>query len=95
MGSRSRQARNGHYIGTMVYLLALFCSPLALLFTGKPIQAILNFVLWILSIVCWITIILHTVGFALWAVAFIHAVLAINSAREDRRARLIANAQRR
>jgi TM2 domain-containing membrane protein YozV len=79
----------------MMYLLAIFCSPLALLFTGKPIQAILNFVLWIVSIVCWITIVLHSIGFALWAIAFIHAVLAINSAREDRRARWIANAQRR
>ena len=77
-----------------MYLLAIFCSPLALLFTGKPIQAILNFVLWIVSIVCWMTIVLHSIGFALWAIAFIHAVLAINSAREDRRARWIANARR-
>ncbi|HUO87820.1 MAG TPA: hypothetical protein VMU08_01500 [Rhizomicrobium sp.] len=79
----------------MIYLVAIFCSPLALLLTGKPISALFNLILYILSIVCWITIILHTAGFVLWLLAFIHAVLAINSAREDRRARWIANAYRR
>ncbi len=79
----------------MIYLIAIFCSPLALLLSGKPISAIFNFVLYILSIVCWITIVLHSAGFVLWAIAFLHAVLAINSAREDRRARWIADAQRR
>lgn len=79
----------------MIYLIAIFCSPLALLLTGKPISALFNFLLWILSIVCWITIIFHSAGFVLWATAFIHAVLAINSAREDRRARWIADAYRR
>jgi hypothetical protein len=79
----------------MIYLIAIFCSPLALLLTGKPISAIFNLILYILSIVCWITIILHTAGFVLWLLAFVHAVLAINSAREDRRAHWIANAARR
>ncbi|HXC56225.1 MAG TPA: hypothetical protein VNU97_13080 [Rhizomicrobium sp.] len=79
----------------MIYLIAIFCSPLALLLSGKPISALFNFVLYVLSIVCWITIILHSAGFVLWLVAFVHAVLAINSAREDRRARWIADASRR
>ena len=79
----------------MIYLVAIFCSPLALLLSGKPVSALFNLVLYILSIVCWITIILHAAGFLLWAVAFVHAVLAINSAREDRRARWIADASRR
>jgi hypothetical protein len=79
----------------MIYLIAIFCSPVALLLAGKPISAIFNLILYILSIVCWITIILHTAGFVLWLLAFVHAVLAINSAREDRRARWIANASRR
>ena len=52
----------------MMYLLAIFCSPLALLFTGKPFQALFNLILYVLSIVCWVTIILHSVGLALWAV---------------------------
>ena len=78
----------------MIYLVAIFCSPLALLLSGKPVSALFNLILYILSIVCWITIILHTVGFFLWGVALLHAVLAINSAREDRRARWIADASR-
>jgi hypothetical protein len=79
----------------MIYLIAIFCSPLALLLTGKPISAIFNLILYVLSIICWTTIILHTAGFVLWLLAFVHAVLAINSAREDRRARWVANAYRR
>jgi hypothetical protein len=78
----------------MIYLLALFCSPLALLLAGRPISALFNLILYILSIVFWITIILHSVGFALWAVAFLHAVLAINNDREERRARRIVAAMR-
>ena len=76
----------------MMYLLAIFCSPLALLFSGKPFQALFNLILYILSIVAWVTIILHALGLFLWAVAFLHAALAIHSAHEDRRARMIADA---
>ena len=79
----------------MIYLVAIFCSPLALLLTGKPVSALFNFILYILSIVFWITIIFHHIGFLLWLAAFVHAVLAINNAREDRRARWIADASRR
>jgi hypothetical protein len=78
----------------MIYLLAIFCSPLALLLAGKPVSAIFNLVLYILSIVFWITIILHTLGFALWALAFLHAVFAISDARADRRARRVMAATR-
>lgn len=79
----------------MLYLLAFFCSPLALLFAGKPFQALANLILYVLSIVCWITIILHHAGFVLWAIAVLHAVLAIRDAREDRRARRVIAASRR
>jgi hypothetical protein len=78
----------------MLYLLAAFCSPLALLLAGKPFQALANLVIYILSIVCWITIVLHSVGFVLWGVAFLHAVLSIDNARADRRARRIIRAER-
>ncbi len=78
----------------MIYLIAIFCSPLALLLSGKPVSALFNLVLWVLSIVLWVTIIFHHGGFLLWLVALTHAVLAINSAREDRRARWIADATR-
>jgi hypothetical protein len=73
----------------MIYLLAFFCAPLALLLTGKPISALFNLILYILSIVFWITIIFHHIGFLLWAIGVLHAVLAINHAREERRAQRI------
>jgi hypothetical protein len=78
----------------MLYLLAFFCSPLALLFAGKPFQALANLILYILSIVCWITIVLYHAGFVLWGIAALHAVLAIDNAREERRARRIIAATR-
>ena len=78
----------------MIYLLAIFCSPLALLLAGRPLSALLNLILYILSLVLWITIIFHSAGFVLWAVAFLHAVLAINNDREERRARRIVAAMR-
>ena len=78
----------------MLYLLAFFCSPLALLFAGKPFQALANLILYILSIVCWITIIFHHAGFVLWGIGVLHAVLSINNAREERRARRIIAATR-
>jgi hypothetical protein len=73
----------------VLYLLAFFCSPLALLLAGKPVSAIFNFILYILSIVCWVTLIFFHVGFLLWGIGVLHAVLAIHDARADRRARRI------
>jgi len=78
----------------MIYLLAIFCSPLALLLTGKPISALFNLILYVLSIVFWLTIIFHHVGFILWLVAFVHAVMAIDNTRADRRARRIIASNR-
>jgi len=77
---------------TMVYLLAIFCSPLALLLAGKPISALFNLILYVLSIAFWITIILHSLGFLLWGIGVIHAILTINNAREERRTRRIIEA---
>jgi hypothetical protein len=78
----------------MIYLLAFFCPPLALLFTGKPFQAFANLILYILSVVCWVTILFAHAGFVLWAIAVLHAVLSINNTREERRARRIIAAGR-
>jgi hypothetical protein len=79
----------------MLYLLAFFCSPLALLLAGKPFQALANLILYILSIVCWVSIIFYHAGFVLWGIGVLHAVLAISDAREDRRARRIIAASKR
>jgi len=83
---------DSHHINCMIYLLAIFCSPLALLLTGKPISALFNLILYVLSIAFWITIILHSLGFLLWGIAVLHATLTINNAREERRARRIVAA---
>jgi hypothetical protein len=78
----------------MIYLVAIFCSPLALLLAGKPISALFNLILYVLSIALWASIIFFHVGFLLWLLAFVHAAMAISDAREDRRARRIAEATR-
>lgn len=71
----------------MLYLLAIFCSPLALLLSGRPVSAIFNFILYVIAIVLWVTIIFWHVGFLVWALALLHAVFAIHDIRADRRAR--------
>lgn len=79
----------------MLYLLAIVCSPLAVLFAGKPFQALVNLIFWLLAVILEATIVLYHAGFILWFIAFIHAVLVIHSMHEDRRAKMIANALRR
>ncbi|HET7333548.1 MAG TPA: hypothetical protein VFI93_00415 [Rhizomicrobium sp.] len=73
----------------MLYFIAIFCSPLALLLAGKPFQAIANLLLYILSIAFWVTIIFHSVGFVLWALGLIHAIASIDNARANRRNRAL------
>ena len=62
----------------MIYLVAILVPPLALLFKGKIFQAILNAVLWVLSLVF-----LVLGGFILWAICVIWAILAIKGANES------------
>jgi hypothetical protein len=79
----------------MLYFIAIFCSPLALLLAGKPISAIFNLILYIVSIVLWATLILWHAGFVVWAIAVLHAVFAIHDTRADRRARRVVSEMRR
>ena len=70
----------------MIYLLAIFLPPLALILNFQPISAILNAVLIVPCIVF---------GFVfpvLFLVPSAHAVLAIYMRREDRRHREIVDA---
>lgn len=78
----------------MIYLLAFFCSPLALLLEGKPFQALFNLILYVISIVLWVTILFAHAGFIVWGIGVLHAILSINNAREERRARRIIAASR-
>jgi hypothetical protein len=79
----------------MLYLLAIFCAPLALLFVGKWFQAILNFVLYATAFVFAITIILFKFGVVAWLVGVVHAVLVINNHRAEKRSRALIEAVRR
>lgn len=76
----------------MLYLLAFFLPPLALLISGKPFQAIISGFLYILS---WIGFFMIFVpGFLLWIVLVIHAILVINGKRADDRAKKVIDAMR-
>jgi hypothetical protein len=78
----------------MIYFIALFCSPLALVLSGRPFAALFNLILYVLSIALWATILFAHAGFVVWGLAFLHAVLVIHDAREYRRMRRIMAATR-
>ena len=63
----------------MLYLLAILCPPLAVLFCGKPIQALLNLVL---------TLFFYVPG-------LIHAILVVGEYKADKRTDRLIEATRR
>ncbi|MBN8935511.1 MAG: hypothetical protein J0I13_04220 [Rhizobiales bacterium] len=70
----------------MIYILALFVPPVALLFNGQPFAAIFNLVLIVPCLV------LGLVFHVLLLVPSAHAVIAIYHERENRRHREIVEA---
>jgi hypothetical protein len=70
----------------MIYLLAIFLPPLALLLNGQPFSAILNVILIVPCLV--FGLIFHP----LLLVPSAHAVIAIYMARENRKHREIVDA---
>jgi hypothetical protein len=70
----------------MIYILAIFVPPLALLLNGQLFSAILNMVL---IVPCLFFGMLFPV---LWLVPSAHAVIAIYNARENRKHREIVDA---
>ena len=70
----------------MIYILAVFLPPLALLLNGQPLSALLNLVI---LVPC---LIFGLVFWALLLVPSLHAVLAIAMKREDRKHREIVDA---
>jgi hypothetical protein len=76
----------------MLYLIAFFLPPLAVLFAGKPFQAIFSFVLWIFA---WLGLIFFVApGVILWLLLVAHAFKLISDGKADRRTREIVNAVR-
>ena len=82
----------------MIYLVAIFLPPLALLIYGKIFQAIFNLLICLFAFVSIIFAILPIITMGLfmviWGIAVLHAVLAVNSAKQDARAREVADAMR-
>ncbi len=70
----------------MIYILAVFIPPLALLLNGQPFSALFNLVLIVPCIV--FGLVFH----ALLLVPSAHAIIAIAMKREDRKHREIVDA---
>lgn len=62
----------------MLYLLAIFLPPVAVLLVGKPVQALLNLFLWL----------------CFWVPGVIHAFMVISESKADERNRKIVDAIR-
>lgn len=74
----------------VLYLVAFFLPPLALLMAGKPIQAIFSAVIYALA---WLGLFLFVVpGVIAWLIAVIHAAIVISSKNADARTQRIVNA---
>ena len=70
----------------MIYILAFFVPPLALLLNGQPFSAVLNL---IIIVPC---ILFGLVFPALFVVPSAHAIIAIYMKREDRKHREVVDA---
>jgi 4-hydroxybenzoate polyprenyltransferase len=80
----------------MLYLIGLFCSPLALLLAGRPIQAMLNGLVWGASLVSLFIGLVFGIlpALLLWGIGVAHAFAVINSRNADRRNDRLAAALR-
>ncbi len=72
----------------MIYVLAFFLPPLALLLNGQIFAAIFNAILFVLFLVLGLLFLSPW----LWAIAPAHAIISIYMRREDRRHREIVDA---
>jgi hypothetical protein len=70
----------------MIYILAAFLPPIALLLNGQPLSALLNV---IIIVPC---LVLGLVFHVLFLIPSLHAIIAIAMKREDRRQREIVEA---
>lgn len=82
----------GSGITLMLYLLAFFFPWLSLFLVMKPIQAAINFLLWVLGIALIISLFAAPLGIALGIATFLHAIFVVHGARADRRTAKIVDA---
>lgn len=79
----------------LIYLVCIFLSPLSLLLIGKPIQFVVNLVLWVLAVIFSLTIIgFFPFGVGFWGVAVLHAILTVNNHRAEKRNRALIDAMK-
>ncbi len=71
----------------MMYILAIILPPVALLVSGKIIQAIINLVLILLSLTIFVgTLSIGSfISFPLYIISIIHALFAVHGARTDQK----------
>ena len=78
----------------MSYLLAIIVPPLAILFQGRPFQAVFNGLLWLGGLI--FILLPFVAGQAAWLAAVIWAVAVVYNRRQEARdSRLIDDALRR
>jgi hypothetical protein len=78
----------------MSYLLAILVPPLAILFQGRPFQAVFNAVLWFGGLL--FILLPFVAGQAAWLVAVVWAVMVVHNRRSEARdRRMIDEALRR
>ena len=70
----------------MIYVLAVFLPPIALLLNGQPLSALLNLIIIVPCLV--FGLIFHL----LLLVPSLHAIISVHMKREDRRHRDLVNA---
>jgi hypothetical protein len=78
----------------MIYLVAIFIPWLALLLMGRVFQAIVNFALWLFAVLILVLSLglAHALSALLWLLCVVHAILAVNAAKQDRRNRALIDA---
>lgn len=69
----------------MMYLLALILPPLAILFAGKPFQAVFNGMLWLGGLL--FILLPFVAGQMAWGIAVIWALAVVHGRREEARDR--------
>jgi hypothetical protein len=88
MGSRADHIRR------MAYLLAIILPPLAILFQGRPFQAVFNAILWIGGLL--FILLPFVAGQTAWLAAVIWAIAVVYNRRQEARdRRLIEQAMSR
>ncbi|MCU1329555.1 MAG: hypothetical protein JWN34_4925 [Bryobacterales bacterium] len=58
----------------MMYLAAIFCSPVYFAVRGKWLGFVINSILYVLALICLVTIIFAPGGFVFWMMGVIHAI---------------------